>query len=62
MLGIRKDWVEKRCKFEGEVERMMRSRLRIGGEKWWVIGVYVSGGIKRVLEGLERWVGTRGGT
>lgn len=26
-----------------------------------MIGVYVSGGIKRVLEGLERWVGTREG-
>lgn len=46
LLGIRKDLVGKECKFEGGVEGMMRDRLRVGGEKWWVIGVYVSGGIE----------------
>lgn len=34
LLEIRKDLVEKECKFEGEVEEMMRGRLRIGGEEW----------------------------
>lgn len=59
LMDTRKD-LEKRSSFEGEAEGMMRGRLRIGGEEWWVIGVYVNGGIGRTLEGLKRWETEKG--
>lgn len=54
-MGIRKTIMEKGTKIEREEEGMIVGRVRQGKERWRIVGVYVSEGIERTLQVLEKW-------
>lgn len=55
LMGIRKTIMEKGTKIEREEEGMIVGRVRQGKERWRKVGVYVSEGIERALQVLEKW-------
>lgn len=55
-MGIRKTIMEKGTKIEREKEGMIVGRVRKGKERWRIVRVYVSDGIERILQVLEKWM------
>jgi len=59
LLGIRKELIEEEEEAgerqRGEEGRMI-CRLKVGEEKWRVVGMYVNGEIERRLEGIKDWM------
>jgi len=55
IMGIREDMAEGEIRIEVGIEGVVMSEIRIGIEKWKIIRVYVSDGIEKMTEKLERW-------
>jgi len=55
-MGIRKEWIEKGRGIEVEVEGIMVGRVRMGEQRWRIVGVYVKENIRETLRKLERWM------
>lgn len=58
-MGIKKIIMEKGTKIEREEEGhslMIVGRVRQGKERWRIVGIYVSEGIERALQVLEKWM------
>jgi len=43
LMGIRKELLEERSSIEVKEERIMVGRVKNGGERWRIVGVYVGG-------------------
>jgi len=56
VMGIRKEWMEKGRGIEVEEEGIMVGRVKLGEQRWNIVGVYVRENIRETLKKLERWV------
>ena len=54
-MGVRKG-LEAKEGDEGEKEGIMMKKVRMGGEWWRVVGVYVNKDLQRKLEELKEWM------
>jgi len=55
LLGIRKECIEKGRGIEMEEEGIMVGRVKMGEQRWRIVGVYASENIRETLKKLERW-------
>lgn len=55
LMGIRRG-IEEGKGINTEVEEMMEGRIRIGTERWRVVGVYVGKGMEKTLKDIAHWV------
>jgi len=55
-MGIRKEVMEKGQEIKSEREGIIEGRVRVGGERWKIIGVYVKGNLEEVLKDMEGWM------
>jgi len=55
LLGIRKELIEEEEE-AGEEEGRMVCKIKIGEEKWRIVGMYVNGEIERRLESIRDWI------
>jgi len=60
LLGVRKEMVTREEKEWKEREGIMVKRVRVGGEWWRIVGVYINGGIEVKLEDLREWMEGKG--
>lgn len=58
-MGIRKK-LDKKKGIKMVKERLMKGRVKRGGEKWRIVGVYVSGGIEKTLERMGEQIEDKG--
>jgi len=56
VMGIRKEWTEKGRRIEVEEEGIIVGRVKMGEQRWSIVGVYVRENIREILKKLERWV------
>lgn len=56
MMGIRKELNEKEQETYTEEEGIIMGGVRVGGERWKIIGVYVKENIERHLRKMEEWI------
>jgi len=56
LIEIRKELLEEGTKIEIDGDGVIIGQVRMGEEKWRIIGVYVRGGIQKSLQDLERWM------
>lgn len=59
-MGIRKEMLEKRGETEPEEEELMVGAVKVGEERWKIIGVYVNGNMEEMLKKMEKWMDGRG--
>lgn len=60
IIGIRKEMMKKGVKMETGRKGLMVGMVKSGKERWRIVGVHVGkGGMGRVLQDLEKWVGHR---
>jgi len=55
IMGIREELVDGEIKIEEGIEGTMMSEIRVGKERWRIIGVYISEGIENMTRKIERW-------
>lgn len=55
-MGIRKELIEKGQEIKSGKERLMKGRVRVGRERWRIIGVYVQRNMEEVLKDMEEWM------
>lgn len=51
-MGIRKDLLEEGSSIEVKEEGILMGRVKNGGERWRIVGVYVKGNIEGTLQRL----------
>lgn len=56
IMGIRKEMVEQKEKNRAEKEEIIEEGVRVGKERWKIIGVYVKENIDEILTSLEKWM------
>ncbi|KMQ89370.1 retrotransposable element tf2 protein type 2 [Lasius niger] len=56
LLGIKKDVIIKEEGSKEKKEGKMECIVKIGENRWKVVGVYVNGDMERKLEGLKEWM------
>jgi len=59
LMGIRKELLEEGSSIEVKEEGIMVGRVKNGGERWRIVGIYVGGDIEGTLQRLEQWVDER---
>lgn len=55
-MGIRKELMEKGQEIKSGREVLMEGRVRVGRERWRIIGVYVQGNMEEILKDMEEWM------
>lgn len=53
-MGIRKQIMEEGSKIETDREGIIASVVKVGKERWRVVGVYVNEGMERTLQYFEQ--------
>lgn len=56
IMGIRKELTEPNETIKVDTEGMLVGDVRLGEEKWKIIGVYVGSGIEIMARNVERWM------
>jgi len=56
IMGIRKEWIEKGRGIEVEKEGIVVERVKVGEQRWRIVGVYVRDNLGVILKKVERWV------
>ncbi|XP_070170412.1 golgin subfamily A member 6-like protein 22 [Polyergus mexicanus] len=59
IMGIRREREMEIGEIETMEEGMMTGTLKIGGEEWRIVGVYVNEDLERKIEGLKKWMEER---
>lgn len=54
-MGIRKEIIEKGQEIRSGREGIMDGKVKVGRERWRIIGVYVQRNIEGVLKDMEEW-------
>lgn len=54
IIGIRERMMEEGKEIKMEKDGVINGRIRIGREKWRIIGMYVKGSIDRYLRRMEK--------
>lgn len=55
-MGIKERMMEEGKEIKMEKDGVIEGRIRIGREKWRIIGIYVKGSIDRYLRSMEKWM------
>ncbi|XP_029163724.1 golgin subfamily A member 6-like protein 22, partial [Nylanderia fulva] len=55
IMGMRKEIAEKGEEMEMEKEGFAIGRVKVGGERWRVIGIYAGQGIEKACKEMEQW-------
>jgi len=56
IMGIRKKMVEKGKGVEVIREGIVMGKVKMGKQKWRIIGVYVNGNMEEMLREIEEWI------